>query len=112
MRLHLAAELGNHVELRDHNVIIRIRTIGLLTLMNDLYLQLGYFLHAKNMVSRGTDYHLSTPVYKWPLQGCIVQDEPREVASEDRLASSNGNIGDRIVELEGVLKYCGFLDFG
>jgi hypothetical protein len=44
----------------------------LFALMNDLYLQLWDFLHAKNMISRRTDYHLPAPIHKGLLQGGVV----------------------------------------
>lgn len=112
VRFYLAAELGDHVELRDEHVVVGVRTVDLLALVDDLYLQLGDLLHAENVIGRCADYHLLAPVGEGLLQGCVVEDEAGEVAGENGLASRDGDVGDRIVELEGVLKDGRFFDFG
>lgn len=72
MRFYLGAKLGDHVELRDQHIVIGVSSMILFALMNDLYLQLWDFLHAKNMISRRTDDHLPAPIHKGLLQGGVV----------------------------------------
>jgi len=96
--------------LREHDVPKGIGPVVFGGDVDDLYLEVWYFLHAEDVVGRDFQYHLAPQVLELPPQRVVLQNQTRKIPPEEDLRSVAMDCYGGVEELQGIFKRRTLLD--